>query len=136
MKFADLLNLRAPCRSTLGGTGLAISAACRHASRRGIRLRTWPGRCQRGLFFQSGGQPAHRTAWLDPAVNAACQNYFRDTLPALERAFLRPRYPGHMAFQDRAGTPIQDFLRHGGDTRRVLDQLDLLYRQSLPEGAA
>jgi multiple sugar transport system substrate-binding protein len=119
------------CRSTLGGTGLALSAACRHPAAALEFARFVASReCQQTLYFQSGGQPGHRTAWLNPGVNAACGNFFLDTLPALDRAFLRPRYAGHMAFQDRAGMPIRDYLRHGGDPRKLLEELNVHYRQS------
>jgi multiple sugar transport system substrate-binding protein len=66
---------------------------------------------------------------LDDSVNAASSNYFRDTLPMLDAAFVRPRYAGFLDFQDRAGDPIHQFLREGGDPDRVLDTLDELYRK-------
>ena len=103
--FSDTVSLNdQPCRSTLGGTGLAVSATSRHRQTAVDYARYVASpECQRTVFFQSGGQPGHRSAWTDPRVNAACQNFFCDTLAALDRAFLRPRYAGHMAFQDRAG---------------------------------
>jgi multiple sugar transport system substrate-binding protein len=60
---------------------------------------------QKGVYFQGGGQPGHRVAWLDDAVNTASTNFFRDTLQTLDEALLRPQFPGYMAFQD-AGTPV------------------------------
>jgi multiple sugar transport system substrate-binding protein len=60
---------------------------------------------QMGLYFQSGGQPGHRAAWLDEEVNAACHDFFRDTLRTLDESLLRPQFPGYMAFQDEA-TPV------------------------------
>ena len=36
-----------------------------------------------------GGQPGHRQAWLDTALNRACGNFFLDTLPTVDEAYLR-----------------------------------------------
>jgi multiple sugar transport system substrate-binding protein len=66
-------------------------------------------------------------------MNATYCNYFRNTLPALDSAFLRPLYPGYICFQGRAGVPIRGYLRGGGNERRVLADLDALYRQSRRE---
>lgn len=118
--------------STLGGTGLAVSRTCAE--------REWAvkyiafagsGETQRGLYFQSGGQPGHRSAWTDPAVNAACHNYFADTLPTLDAAFLRPRYPGHLGFQDAGGTAVHDFLCGKCSAAAALERMNHIYRESL-----
>jgi multiple sugar transport system substrate-binding protein len=85
---------------------------------------------QRGVFFQAGGQPGHRGAWVDPAVNAASSNFFLDTLETLDNAYLRPRYLGFMAVQDQAGTILYRFLTEGGEIAPTLDALDVLYRTS------
>lgn len=118
----------------LGGTGLAISALCeyREAALQYLRF-VGDSEIQRGLYFDSGGQPADRNAWLDSDVNGVSSNHFIDTLPSLDRAFLRPRYRGYVAFQDRAGDPIHTFLREGGNPDRVLDTLNRLYRESRPD---
>jgi multiple sugar transport system substrate-binding protein len=117
-------------RSTLGGTGLAISAACRH---RDIALEyaryVASPICQRTLFVASGGQPGHRSAWEDPDANAMTANFFRDTLPTLDDAYLRPRYNGYMHFQDQAAPIVQRFLREGGDAGEVIRELNSLYAE-------
>ncbi len=58
------------------------------------------------------------------------QRFFRSTLPALERAFLRPRYDGYLYFQDRTGTFMQRFLREGGSPAATLHELNSLYAES------
>jgi multiple sugar transport system substrate-binding protein len=122
-----------PPSTLLGGTGLALSANCRHPELAAeYAAFVAAPETQRGLYFQSGGQPGHRSAWLDESVNALCSQFFRDTLPTLDRAFVRPRDPGYIAFQDRAGEPIHAFLRDGGNAGRVLESLNALYRQSGP----
>jgi multiple sugar transport system substrate-binding protein len=133
LRFGGLVRLAdRPLRSTLGGTGLAISAHCRdiQAALEYLQLVAGPG-CQRGMYTISGGQPGHRQAWLDQALNQATGSFFLDTLATLDQAYLRPRYPGYIPFQDRAGPIVQRYLRQGGDPRATLDELDRLYRASL-----
>jgi len=138
LEFGDLVEIGGrPCRTTLGGAGLAISSRCAgvEAALDYAAFVADPV-CLRTLYFDSGGQPGHRSAWTDARVNAACRNFFINTLPALDRAFLRPRYPGYLRFQDCAGAPIRDYLRQGGDERALLERLDSLYRESQEEGQA
>lgn len=118
-------------RSTLGGTGLAVS---HHSAHRDIAIAyaayVCSPDCQRTLYVQSGGQPGHRSAWESAEVNRVCGNFFHDTLPTLDQAYLRPRYNGYLHFQDSAGPVVHEFLRHGGDPVPYLARIDELYRQS------
>jgi len=135
LKFGDVIGIKPgqPGATMLGGTGLAISARCKHSAIAADYAQFVAApETQRGIFFHSGGQPGHRAAWLDETTNAACANFLRDTLPTLDRAFIRPRYNGYVKFQDHAGDPIHAFLRHGGNAGQVLDNLNELYRQSRP----
>ena len=70
------------------------------------------------------GNPGHRAAWLDEKVNAASTNFFLNTLPTLDAAFVRPSYPGYLKFQDRAGDCIHSFLRDGETADKVLETLN------------
>jgi multiple sugar transport system substrate-binding protein len=90
-------------RSTLGGAGLAISSRCREVPA-AVKYACFVAgaACQSGVYFTSGGQPGHRMAWEDSAVNATCQRFFQDTLPVLDQAYLRPRYHGYLTFQQNA----------------------------------
>lgn len=133
--FDDLVSLDGlPLRSSLGGAGLAISARSAHAeaAARYAEFVASPG-IQSTLYADAGGQPGHRAAWLDDEVNRNTAHFFSNTLPALDRAFLRPRYHGHMHFQDNAGAPVRDYLMRGGDEAALLDGLDRLYRESLAD---
>jgi multiple sugar transport system substrate-binding protein len=135
IKFGRVVRLRDDVEPStmLGGTGLAISAKCK-SPETALEYLKFVGKpeTQRGLYFTAGGQPADRTAWLDSEINEAASGHFADTLPSLDRAFLRPRYPGYVAFQDRAGAPIHTFVREGGNPDKVLDTLNKLYRESRP----
>ncbi|MBW7461060.1 carbohydrate ABC transporter substrate-binding protein, partial [Paenibacillus sepulcri] len=82
------------------------------------------------LFTESGGQPGHRSAWLDEDNNKRCLNYFGQTLPALDRAFVRPRYNGYLAFQDHAGDDVRDYMMNGGNAAAILEKMNGLYRDS------
>lgn len=92
-------------RSTLGGAGLAISSKTKYSQACMDFARfTADPETQKGLYFQSGGQPGHRGAWTDDAVNDACNNFFRDTLQTLDESlrqgwpdlrFMRPSAPTH-----------------------------------------
>ncbi|WP_316829879.1 ABC transporter substrate-binding protein [Pedobacter aquatilis] len=133
LHFHDMISLdgRTNLISTLGGTGLAISSKCEHLdiAARYVEFVGSPG-CQSTLFFQNGGQPGHLAAWTNEEVNRQSENYFANTLPALQRAFLRPRYHGSMYFQDHAGDVVRDYLMNGGDEIQVLSTMNELYIKS------
>jgi multiple sugar transport system substrate-binding protein len=133
LHFHDMITLDGSInlRSTLGGTGLAVSSNCKHVdvAMRYAEFVASP-ECQRGLYTDNGGQPGHLSAWTDVATNNKTHNYFANTLPALQRAFLRPRYYGSMFFQDHAGDVVRDYLMHGGSELQVLEKMNELYRQS------
>ena len=119
------------CQTTLGGTGLAISSGCRAPEiARDYAMFTASAAAQRTVFFDNGGQPGHRSAWLDAEVNRRSNNYFRNTLPALDRAYLRPRFPGYLHFQDHAGAPIRQYCMEGGNGREVLRELKRLFKEA------
>lgn len=133
LHFHDMISLdgKTNLRSTLGGTGLAISSQCKEIEI-AVEYAKYVGSpdCQQTLFFESGGQPGHLSAWKNEEVNRQSQQYFSNTFPALERAFLRPRYHGSMFFQDHAGEVVRDYLMNGGAEEQVLAALNELYQQS------
>ena len=137
LDYGDLPTFRgSPFRSTLGGTGLAVSAASAYKEEavRFARMVASP-EWQCGLYVENGGQPGLRAAWTHETYNALTGNYFSNTLPALERAFVRPRHHGYLDFQDEAGYPLQEFLRYGGSARTTLEKLEHLYRKSFQESS-
>ena len=119
------------CRSTLGGAGLAISSRCRHIEAAADYCAFTAGAgCQTGLYFEAGGQPGYRAAWLDDRINASSRNFFRNTLPTLEEAWLRPRWDGYLNFQDAAGEIVHAYLLRGGDPALVVGRLNSLLRST------
>jgi multiple sugar transport system substrate-binding protein len=120
-----------PLRTVLGGTGMAISGRCSAAEVALEYLKHVAGaEWQRTLYGVSGGQPARRSAWQDEILNRIANGFFERTLNSVEKAYLRPRYPGYVGFQAKAGAPIVRYLRNGGSTTEVVRELNALYRQS------
>jgi len=122
-------------RSTLGGAGIAVSAGTKHPRAcMDYAQFTASAEVQRGVYFQAGGQPGHRAAWTDDAVNAASSNFFRDTLPTLDEAVLRPQYPGYMNFQDAATPVAHDCVAGKTKPAAAARELNRLCRASLAKG--
>jgi multiple sugar transport system substrate-binding protein len=124
---------RGPVGALLGGAGLGISSRCREISV-AVEYATWvaSAECQRTIYFQSGGQPGNRTAWTDPAVNGASNDFFAATLPTLEQAYVRPRFPGFVEFQTEASLLIHDFLREKHNPVETLQLLNACYGKWKP----
>ncbi|SDJ08848.1 multiple sugar transport system substrate-binding protein [Pedobacter sp. ok626] len=133
LHFHDMISLdgETNLRSTLGGTGLAVSSGSKNIEM-AVKYAAYVASpaCQQTVFFDNGGQPGYLSAWTAADVNAKSSNFFANTLPALQRAFLRPRYHGHMFFQDHAGDIVRDYLMNGGSELLVLEQMNKLYVES------
>ncbi len=132
--FTDLTMLKDGVRfkSTLGGTGIAISANTK-AVEEAVKYVEYvaSSECQQTLYFAAGGQPAHYTAWRSSDVNSWSGNFFVDTISTLTSAYLRPRYNGYLDFQDKGGDVVQTYLKYGGEERKVLEKLNELYLNTL-----
>ncbi len=129
LQFGNLVALPGgrPLRSTLGGTGLAVSSRCENIELavEFVKAVADPV-CQRGTYFTAGGQPGHRSAWEDSAVNTASNGFFRDTLQTMDGAYLRPRFDGYIPFQDEASLIIHRYLKEGGPCVPVLKEMERL----------
>jgi multiple sugar transport system substrate-binding protein len=137
LKAGGLVSLRGKrLRSTLGGAGIAVSSRSRHPRAcMDIAMFMASPEVQKGVYFQAGGQPGHRAAWTDDAVNAACGDFFRDTLPTLDEALLRPQFAGYMAFQDAATPVAHDCVagkRSPAEAALEINRLYRLHRAPIP----
>lgn len=115
--------------SVIGGTGLAISRHCAdlHAALTLARhLTSAAVQVQMGV---DGGQPARRTAWLNPDLNARYRDFYVNTLSVIDASWMRPRYAGYVAFQSAAGKIVTDFLRDGTSPAATLEHLDATQRR-------
>lgn len=119
-------------RSTIGGTGISVSSFSNH--------KEWAvkfaeeicsEKIQSTFYVQHGGQPGHKSAWLNDDANHLCKDFFKNVLPAMENGYLRPRYNGYLYFQDHAGEPIHEYLLEGGNPQKVLEKMNYFYQQSL-----
>ena len=119
-------------RSTIGGTGIAVSAF--------TRQKEWAlkfaeeivsEKIQSTFYVQHGGQPGHKAAWLSEDANSLCNDFFKNVLPVMESGYVRPRYNGYLQFQDHAGEPLHQYLLHGGNPAKVLDKMNEIYQQSI-----
>jgi len=133
LSYADLVYMEggSRLRSTIGGTGLAVSATSAHQdlSLQFLEMILAP-RFQSTFYTEHGGQPGHRQAWLNEKANRLTHNFFYTLLPAMERGYMRPRYDGYLYFQDHAGQPLQDYLSGSSGERAVLGSMNALYRES------
>jgi multiple sugar transport system substrate-binding protein len=129
LRFGGLVSISEQhrCRSTLGGAGVAISSHCREIDAAvDYSMFVAEASCQSGLYFDSGGQPGHRGAWLDSRVNAESNDFFSDTLPTLDEAWLRPRWNGYLRFQEEAGALVHQYLWNGGEAEETLTRMNML----------
>jgi multiple sugar transport system substrate-binding protein len=119
-------------KTTIGGTGLSVSSYSQHKE---IAIdfaeMVVSGECQRTLYVQHGGQPGHRTAWLDEEANHLTHNFFTNLLPVMDNGYTRPRYNGYLHFQDQAGIPLQNYLLGKLDAGEALQQMNRLYKENL-----
>jgi multiple sugar transport system substrate-binding protein len=130
LRFHPLPGPNGPAGSTIGGTGLAVSALCRHreAALDYVRFAAEPA-TQRA-FAEHHGQPALRALWLDEAINAHFAGCYRDTLTTMEGCWIRPRYNGYLAFQEKAGHLIETHLRGDLAEPALLDTLERMHAGS------
>jgi multiple sugar transport system substrate-binding protein len=130
LRFHDLPGPTGPSGSTIGGTGLAVSAKCRHREAALAYVRFAAGLATQRAFAEHHGQPARRETWLDNAINARFADCYRDTLATMEGCWIRPRYSGYLAFQEKAGELIEAHLRGDVAENVLLDRLERLHAGS------
>jgi multiple sugar transport system substrate-binding protein len=125
LRFTSIPGVRG---SILGGAGYAVSARCKHPSE-ACEYGAWlcSAEIQRTLYVNAGGQPGNRVAWIDDDANALTHDFFRNTLPTLESAYLRPRHNGFVDFQIEAGDIIHAMLRNGTSAANCLKLLRARY---------
>lgn len=134
LTYTDVVSLNGvKLRTTLGGTGIAVSAysKAKESALRFVEFICSP-EWQAGEYVYHGGQPGYDYAWNNDVVNGMSNNFFRNTLPVLNNAFLRPRYNGYLKFQDEGGNYIHEYLQRSTISEKVvLEQLNSLYKTSL-----
>jgi multiple sugar transport system substrate-binding protein len=131
LMYADLVDYNGTkLRSTVGGTGIAVSAFSKFKEL-AVKFaeEIVSNKCQSTFYVEHSGQPGHRAAWESESANKLCNNFFKNVLPTMDNGYIRPRYNGYLHFQDHGGDRVREYLMHGGDERKVLNTLNELYVQ-------
>ena len=109
--------------STIGGTGLGISAHCQNPEAALTYARFAATAAAQSAFALNHGQPARFDSWQDTAINARFAGCYRDTLQTMEGCWIRPRFAGYLGFQAKAGDLIEHHLRGEVSECDLLDRL-------------
>jgi multiple sugar transport system substrate-binding protein len=123
LRFHDLPGPRGHLGSTIGGTGLGISAHCAQPEAARAYARFAASAAAQFAFAAHHGQPALSAVWDDDAVNARYGNCYRAVRATMEGCWTRPRYPGYLDFQAKAGDLVEQHLRGALSGRDLLDGL-------------
>lgn len=116
-------------RSVIGGTGLAVSAKCKHPETALDFARfTASEPVQRTFYTHAGGQPAHVTAWTDPFNHQLTNGFFQALLAPMQRAWTRPRFEHYPRIQEEAGACLRDWLRDGGSSRSCMRGMNRIWK--------
>lgn len=121
-----------PLRTVIGGAGIAISRECKEVNTAldYVQFVMSPS-CQSTIYFDTGGQPGHRSSWLDERTNKASRNFFRNTLKTLDESYTRPRYNGYMYFQDKGSMVVHQYLIEKVSRQDCMNALTRIYIESL-----
>ena len=114
---------------TLGGVGIAVSAHSQHIET-AVEYCSWiAGReCQNTVYALSGGQPAVKSAWQNPLLNRLTNNFYKNTLETVEKAFVRPRFDGFHHFQTQAAGMLKDYLLNGSKPETVIETMKNIFK--------
>ena len=117
--------------STIGGTGIAVTRRSTPTPELLDHLR-WlmSAEAQTGFIPAHAGQPSSRSAWTDPAVDAAAGGFYSATLATIENAWVRPRFAGYIPLQAEASAIIRAGL--GRSVATTADTLSDVYRKARP----
>jgi multiple sugar transport system substrate-binding protein len=103
-----------PSRTLLGGAGIGVSASSANPQAAlAYALHLSGPVFQEGPYVDHGGQPGSRTAWTSERANRVTNGFFRDTLGALDAAWLRPTLPGFLPLFHAATLRLQAVLTEG-----------------------
>jgi len=132
LAFANLPGLRraSPSGSTIGGTGIGISARTAHRDAAFAYVRYLMEAAVQRAFALYHGQPARIEAWRDEALDRRFGGCFGNTLATMEQAWIRPRYAGYLRFQAVAGDLIETHLRGAIGEAALLERLQVLHARA------
>jgi multiple sugar transport system substrate-binding protein len=116
--------------STIGGTGLAITARCDVTPELAGHLQ-WllSATAQESFIPGHSGQPARSSAWLSDQVNEPVSDFYRATLQTIRSAWVRPRFAGYVGFQSAASDVIREVVVGALSVAAGLDRINSLHSQ-------
>ena len=127
LAFMDLPGLAAPhcAGSTIGGAGIGISSCC-VAWQQAQAAVAFLVRAdvQTDVIAANQGQPARSAAWESSAINAASDDFFRNTRATIEQSWVRPRFNGYLKFQKAGGAIVEHCLRGQFPADAAIDRLE------------
>lgn len=127
LRFHDFPGPRGPSGSTIGGTGLGVSAQTRHLPEALAYARFAMEPATQGAFAAHHGQPAHRDVWDDSIIDERLGGCFHATRQTMESSWIRPRYKGYLGFQAKGGELVEAHLRNHITADALLDELQRLH---------
>lgn len=130
LRFHDFPGPRGPGGSTIGGTGLGISAHCAHPDLAMTYARFAASAETQRAFALHHGQPARIEAWRDAAIDARFGGCYSATRQTMEQCWIRPRFAGYLGFQAEAGALIERHLRGDIAQQALLDRLQKAFESS------
>jgi multiple sugar transport system substrate-binding protein len=130
LRFFDLPGPSGSRGSTLGGTGVGVSAHSRRPEAALAYVRFLMEPSTQRAFAAYHGQPARIEAWEDPAIDARFGGCYGATRATIESAWIRPRHAGYLDFQARAGALVERHLRGDLAEDSLLEQLEQMHRAS------
>jgi multiple sugar transport system substrate-binding protein len=126
-----------PARTLLGGAGIGVSAKSANPKAAfDYAMYLSSPAYQSAEYVSAGGQPGSRTAWRSDACNRITNGFFRDTLPVMDKAFLRPTHPGFVQFFHDATLQLAAVVFEDAPLGPFVDWLNRSYEGIRPQGAA
>jgi multiple sugar transport system substrate-binding protein len=123
-----------PARTLLGGAGIGVSARSANPKTAfAYAMYLCSPDYQSTDYVIHGGQPGSRTAWQSDDCNTVTGGFFRNTLPVMDRAYLRPTHPGFVPFFHEATLKLAAVVFEEAPVRPFADWLNASYERILPE---
>jgi multiple sugar transport system substrate-binding protein len=120
--------------SQLGGAGIAISSASANIQKAAeIAVLLSLPKIQATTYVAGGGQPGNLLAWKSESANAMTNNFFRNTLRTLERAWVRPRLLGWPDVQFQSSRIVHEALVSKKVNAQIVEEISGLYVKYIQE---
>ncbi len=127
LRFHNLPGPRGHAGSTIGGTGLGVSATSRHC-KEALAYARFAAKLETQLAFAGlHGQPAHKQVWEDADVNERFGGCYHNTRATIDACWIRPRYDGYLTLQARGGELVEAHLRGAIEETAMLNELQRLH---------